>query len=239
MSRVLTFGSSWTLRAALAHIEQIEAHDHALRVYRAIHGNDALEMGDLPLTEEMKRTVRRKTLDGLLLALRDGYVRATGRRSSTPGFMPRSESEAWRLHASDSTLITTADWCEGEFSALDDSLTGKTWQFIQIEVPDFMVKAIWPDQAPVVLRPATDDIMTQYTTPYLELMQEAIAHFAITPQRQEKKESLAAWFRAQKAEGKFVSSNLANSMATLIRLPTAQRGGAKRSSFRHLTQDTR
>jgi len=36
------------------------------------------------------------------------------------------------------------------------------------------------------------------------------------------------WFLEQPIEGEPVSHNLADAMATLIRLPSAQRGGAKR-----------
>ena len=46
--------------------------------------------------------------------------------------------------------------------------------------------------------------------------------------RQEKKDSLYEWFRAKQVEGEPVSRNLCDAMATLIRLPSAQRGGARR-----------
>ena len=36
------------------------------------------------------------------------------------------------------------------------------------------------------------------------------------------------WFLEQQIEGEPVSNKLADAMATLIRLPSAQRGGAKR-----------
>jgi hypothetical protein len=36
------------------------------------------------------------------------------------------------------------------------------------------------------------------------------------------------WFLSQEIEGEPVSNKLADAMATLIRLPSAQRGGAKR-----------
>jgi hypothetical protein len=222
------FGTSWTSRTALAHIEQIEAHDHALRLCRALSGDDALEVKELPLTEEMLRTVRRKAIDGFLLALRDGYVRATGRRSNTRGFLPRSDLEAWRLHATDPTLITTEEWREGEYGVLEDSLTGPAWQYIQIEVPDFMVKAIWPENVPEVMSPEPNGKDVPYSTPYLELMQAAIAKFGITHETQGKKECLLDWFLEQKVEGEHLSNKLADAMATLIRLPSSQRGGAKR-----------
>lgn len=60
------------------------------------------------------------------------------------------------------------------------------------------------------------------------LMQAAIVHFGISPQNQDKKECLMDWFIEQQIEGERVSSNLAEATATPIRLPFAQRGGAKR-----------
>jgi hypothetical protein len=95
-------------------------------------------------------------------------------------------------------------------------------------MPRFLVKAIWPDYVPEVARPADGVEAPPYTTPYLELMQSAIAHFGISPGNQSKKECLMDWFLEQQIEGEPVSNKLADAMATLIRLPSAQRGGAKR-----------
>ncbi len=47
-------------------------------------------------------------------------------------------------------------------------------------MPRFLVKAIWPDYVPEVARPADGAEAPPYTTPYLELMQAAIAHFGIS-----------------------------------------------------------
>ena len=99
-------------------------------------------------------------------------------------------------------------------------------------MPRFIVKAIWPEYVP----PARLDIAAAaeasdgvpYSTPYLVLMQEAIAYFGITDVNQGKKECLVDWFLGQQVEGEPVSNKLADAMATLIRLPSAQRGGAKR-----------
>ena len=104
-----------------------------------------------------------------------------------------------------------------------------------------MVKAIWPDWPEGDAEPAVPQLdAPSYTTPYLELMQEAIRHFGLTALHQEKKEVLSDWFRTQRIEGEPVSKNLADAMATLIRLPSAQRGGAKRvlgPDLRHTGQD--
>jgi len=59
-------------------------------------------------------------------------------------------------------------------------------------------------------------------------MQAAIMHFGLNAENQGKKECLLDWFLEQQVEGEPVSNKLADAMATLIRLPSAQRGGAKR-----------
>ena len=86
-----------------------------------------------------------------------------------------------------------------------------------------MVRTIWP-KAEQVLAPQG----ARYSTPYLDLLHAAIAEFDITEERQPKKDNLVDWFRAQKVEGEILSENLASAMATLVRLPSSQRGGAKR-----------
>jgi hypothetical protein len=75
-----------------------------------------------------------------------------------------------------------------------------------------------------------------YTTPYLDLMQAAITRFGISGLSQEKKECLSDWFVEQRVEGEPLSRNLADAMATLVRLPSAQRGGAKRVTGPDLRQ---
>ena len=48
-----------------------------------------------------------------------------------------------------------------------------------------------------------------YTTPYLDLMQAAIAKFGITAETQGEKDCLVNWFLEQEIEGEPVSNKLA------------------------------
>ena len=232
MQRSCTLGSSsCSVSAAIAHVERVELEDYARSLYRAFSEahHPLPETSELPT--EVTRSVRRRARDGLLLALRDGYIRATGRLSTTRALFPDPRAiVSWRLHASDPSLITTSEWRVGEFDVSRWELNGPSWQYIQIEVPEFMVKAIWPDYIPDTVRPAQGAADVVYTTPYLDLMQAAIMHFGISPGNQGKKECLMDWFLEQQVEGEPVSQKLADAMATLIRLPSAQRGGAKRMS---------
>ena len=61
-----------------------------------------------------------------------------------------------------------------------------------------------------------------YTTPYLDLMLKAIVDLNISPTYQPTKEVIISYLKEQMPE---LSANLANYMATFIRLPDAQKGG--------------
>lgn len=229
MQRQSTFELSWSFSVALAHVEDIELRDHTKSLNIAFLGADHPVPDAIELTAASARQVRRRARDGLLMALRDGYIRATGRLSTTEApFVNPATERSWRLHASDPSLITTTEWRCGEFNFSRWDLTGPSWQYIQIEVPEFMVKAIWPDDVQEPAEPSREPTAFSYTTPYIVLMQEAIMHFGLTDDYQSKKENLSDWFFGKQIEGEPISRNMANAMATLIRLPSAQRGGAKR-----------
>lgn len=229
MSEGEGLGTTWCLATAIEHVERIEAYEREQEFYRVVMGDETIQIAARPPAEEPRRYPSERSVDGLLIALRNGYVRATGRRSTTRRQGRADGNDVWRLHATDPTLITTDEWRVGEFDADALVLTGPSWQYIDIQVPNFMVKAIWPDWPGSDAVPAVPQLgATSYTTPYLELMQEAIRHFGLTDLRQEKKEVLSDWFRTQRIDGEPVSRNLADAMATLIRPPAAQRGGAKR-----------
>ena len=95
-------------------------------------------------------------------------------------------------------------------------------QFIDIRVPRFAVLAIWPERGELVPP-------VEYRSPYLALLDRVIAEWRITEENQPKKELLVDWFREQTVEGEPISENLASAMATLVRLPGSQRGGARRA----------
>ena len=191
-------GMSWGLGTALSHIEQIEAYEWHQQFYRELFDNETLELGadtSVPSAVTSSPRVASTAFDGLLLALRDGYIRATGRRSTIRKAVSGDSAEIWRLHASDPTLITTDEWRSGEFDTERCVLTGSSWQYVQIEFPDFMVKAIWPEwPACDAAIPQMEPPVAAYTTPYLELMQEAIAHFGLTADNQSKKKNPSDWF---------------------------------------------
>lgn len=164
----------------------------------------------------------------LLVALRDGDLLSQGRFTDTRTGWAQGLESGFGLHSGYHTSIRPEQWREGQYSPYYDRLTARDWEFIEIRMPRFLVKAIWPDYMPEPVRSASCIDEKPYTTAYLELMQKAIRRFGLTERHQEKKEVLTDWFRSQWVEGEQVSLNLADSMGTLVRLPSAQRGGARR-----------
>ena len=167
----------------------------------------------------------------VLLALRDGDLIATGRFSSelNPRW-PDHEDLKWIFHAGAAKTIEPGEWRSGRLTRenIGDSfvLTLKEGEYVDITVPAFFVQAIWPVPKPV--RAASTDPQS-YTTPYIELINRAIVENNLSDIEQSKKDVLVDWFKDQHVEGEPLSGNLANAMATIIRMPSSQRGGGKRS----------
>lgn len=186
--------------------------------------------GDAPSGPPWRRTASPETNADdearreLLIALSDGDLHATGRLSTRPNPPWHVTSLGWDLHSGHHSTIAPDQWRGGRMDWLHGALTMIDGQFIDIRVPRFAVLAIWPEASASPAAPG------DYTTPYLELLHEAIVAWNLSEEKQEKKETLVAWFREQEVGGEPLSENLANAMATLIRLPASQRGGAKRAS---------
>lgn len=219
--------TQWSYAEALAHVQNVTV------------ARRAVEEAKLPLKPVPEYQTWNRPQDPtiawkaeaeteLLVALRDGDLLAQGRYTEerTHGWGNGGSSSGFGLHSGYHSSIRPEQWREGKCSF--GRLTARDWEFIDIRMPRFLVKAIWPDYIPEVVRLAPGTNEVPYTTPYLDLMQAAIAQFGISAEHQEKKECLVDWFVQQQIEGESLSKNLADAMATLIRLPSAQRGGAKR-----------
>ncbi len=76
----------------------------------------------------------------------------------------------------------------------------------------------------------TTKYVTGYTSPYIELMKQAIIKNKISKSKQGKKESLTDWFMNQSSTDVPISKNMAKMMATIIRLPESQKGGLKKTN---------
>lgn len=166
--------------------------------------------------------------ESLLVALRDGDVRAIGRFSETPAdpcYVAQC-GRAWTLHSRTYTKITSDQWLEGTYDWVKDALDLRDGQFIDIHVPRWTVEAFWPpDPKPPPEVGAADIVDKGYTTPYLELMQQAILELDISAGNQPKKEIVMDWFRGRKVDEVPLSENHIRYLASFVRLPRSQRGG--------------
>ncbi len=222
--------TQWTFAEAYAYVEgvvlscQVEKFTDAMSIKAPLPSLD-----ELPAHWLRAQKVRAR--EQVLVTLHDGDLHAQGRLSTTAAEPWHSENGLWRLHSGHHKPISPTEWLEGEFNWADEKLTASEWEFIDIRLPRFMVRAIWPDYVvPADVRNAVEE--TAYSPPYLDLMDAAIAHFHLSDAHQEKKEVLVEWFLGKQVEGAQISGNLAGAMATLVRLPSAQKGGAKRSWVR-------
>jgi hypothetical protein len=202
--------------ATLAGAEKINAEK---KVVEPAYANPP--WGPAPNPAERARAIARNEL---LVALRDGDLHATGRLSTVRANNAAPPYAEWTLHSGHQEPISPAQWRSGEFRL--GQLRLFDGEFIDVRLPRFMVRAIWP---PMKAPSMPYDV--EYSTPYLDLLRAAIQEFRISEDYQPKKDNLVDWFRAQEVEGEPVSENLASAMATLIRLPASQRGGAKRIRF--------
>ena len=136
------------------------------------------------------------------------------------------DGQEWIFHSQTPVWIAPEHWISGYFHPAEVSFHERLeladGEYIDIQIPRFMAEAIWSPPAPAPLEP------TEYSTPYLELITRAIAENRIDEWDQSKKIVLVDWFKSQTVEGEPLSGHLANAMATIIRLPSSQRGGGKR-----------
>ncbi|MDT7953482.1 MAG: hypothetical protein RQ966_18425 [Acetobacteraceae bacterium] len=218
--------TQWSFAEALAHVQTVTVARRAVEVAK-LPPKPAPAYQTWNPPQDPTAGWKAEAETELLVALRDGDLLAQGRYTEerTHGWGNGGSSSGFGLYSGYHTSIRPEQWREGTYSF--GRLTARDWEFIDIRVARFLVKAIWPDHVTAV-RPSTGTDTVPYTTPYLELMQAAIAKFGITPEDQGKKDCLVDWFLEQQIEGEPVSNKLADAMATLIRLPSAQRGGAKR-----------
>jgi hypothetical protein len=218
--------TQWRLSQAIDHI--------AAQIERAVARGEIAQLSDPSAppwrrTDNPQRTAASDAAREVQVALRDGDLHAQGRLSTTQSRPWTHALDGWDLHSGHHGTITPEQWRAGRADVQGGVLTMADGQFVDIRVPRFMVLAIWPvvevpDPASVA-DPTTGE---PYRTPYMDLLDRAIAENRISTRAQGKKELLADWFREQTVEGEPVSQNLADAMATLIRLPASQRGGAKR-----------
>ena len=215
--------TQWSYAEALAHVQNVNVARRAAEAAKQPpQAQPAYQHWNRPQDPTIAWKAEGQT--EFLVALRDGDLIAHGRYTEERTGWAQGDASGFGLHSGYHTSIRPEQWREGKYSF--GRLTARDWEFIDIRMPRFLVKAIWPELLPEVAQPGGGE--APYTTPYLELMQAATRKFGITADNQGKKECIVDWFLEQNIAGEPVSNKLADAMATLIRLASAQRGGAKR-----------
>jgi hypothetical protein len=226
MSLQMLDRTQWSYAEALAHVQNVTVARRAIEATK-LPAKPTLAYQHWGQPQDPAVAWKAEAETELLVALRDGDLISQGRYSEerTHGWGYSGNSSGFGLHSGYHSSIRPEQWREGKYHM--GRLTALHWEFIDIRMPRFLVKAIWPDFVPEAAQPAPAAVVP-YATPYMELMEAAIVQFGLTDRNQSKKENLSDWFFARTIEGEPISRNLADAMATLVRLPTAQRGGAKR-----------
>ena len=135
------------------------------------------------------------------------------------------------MHSRCYTRITSDQWMEGTYDWVKGSLDLPNGQFIDVQVPRWIVKAFWPpDPKPPPEVGVAEIVDAAYTTPYLELMQQAIVELGISAANQPKKNTVMEWFRGRKVGGVPLSENHIGYLASFVRLPHSQKGGNRKWS---------
>ena len=110
-----------------------------------------------PAPTDRARAVARNEL---LVALRDGDLHATGRLSTTRANRAAPPYTEWTLHSGHGEPISPAQWRSGEFR------TGRLrlidGEFIDIRLPRFMVRAIWPQPTSSSVQGTTNHPLSRF-----------------------------------------------------------------------------
>jgi len=146
-----------------------------------------------------------------------------------------------------SRIFTRSDLYEKNLPLVKAAILGGAFELIHADRDNWAQSSLkpqkgleWAKKKGIDYHPVLDELLlasdetptisSGYTTPYLEMMREAIRELEITRENQGKKEAIAALFEEKLAYHKTtpLSQKLADAMATLVRLPESQQGRAKR-----------
>lgn len=186
--------------------------------------------------EQLRETVEMPARDDLLVALRDGDLRAMGRLSETQTQPWNARNGPWGLHSGKHTEIPLEYWIGGQISIHAGRLTYVSGEYIDIQVPLFFLQTLWPTPASEtgastapMEEPAGGKPLPFAPTPYLNLLNRTVERFWCSGSPPtDKKETIVQWLVEQDVGGEPLSRNLAETMATIIRPLEARAGGNRR-----------
>jgi hypothetical protein len=167
----------------------------------------------------------------VLNLLKAGQIRATGRMSEIKkGSAARWEAQQYRQHSKLRTYIEAEFWRDAVFTKTARLNTARTerreYTDIMLVVGDCKEHLAEDVRAHKAEEPHEEpEAKSDYSTPYIDLMCQAIDHFEISRENQPIKDNLVEWFLTQTISGQRVSKATAEYLASFVRLPESRTGG--------------
>jgi hypothetical protein len=165
--------------------------------------------------------------------IRDGSIRTTGRMSETKkGTAKRWEAQQYKQHSKMRSYIDAEFWRTAvvvkSYLGFNSARTdGREYTDILLVLDDCVEhlgnEAAHGRDSEADNKPASQQ--PEYSTPYIELMWQAIDHFKISGENQPIKDTLVEWFRSQEIAGQKISRATAEYLASFVRLPESRLGG--------------
>jgi hypothetical protein len=171
-------------------------------------------------------------LNRLMELLRDGSIRATGRKSDTQqGHAERWQIQRYKQHSKMREYIDASFWSLAVFARSSynqlNTARAEDCEYTDIRlVFDDCLKHLAGDVASHKVTDGIEDSPpSEYSTPYINLMWRAIDEFEISAENQPIKDNLVEWFLDQEIAGQKISQITANYLASFVRLPESRTGG--------------
>lgn len=166
----------------------------------------------------------------LLFVLKREKLIAHGRLGKKPDHPQYSwYCRKYREHEMGFTRVPAKLWSPCGLKLKQETLKYDGGEFVEVRFKTVeLYRAFDENYETPVANDVAQSAAPAYETPYMMLMRMAIQEFGISNDNQVKKEMLLNWLMQQKIGDRHLTRNIADSMATLVRLPESQRGGNKK-----------
>jgi hypothetical protein len=213
------------------------------------HGTTDFQRIDEKYYSNAERTHAEDLAKAKIMSLvQEGRIRATGRMSETKwrGSAARWEVQQYKNHSKVRTYIEEDFWRTAvsvKYGFLHDArIDGKEYTGIMLVLEDCVAELredllAHDGGSGADVQNGAIAAESNYSTPYIDLMWQAIEQFKITEENQPIKEGLVEWFLTQEIEGQKVSRSTAEYLASFVRLPASRLGGNRPWKVRALQPD--
>jgi hypothetical protein len=201
--------------------------------YEVAHGtHDCRTIEDKYYSTAEREYAEELALAKIMELLRLGHIRATGRVSETKkGSAARWQAQQYKRHSKVRSYIDTEFWHAAVFAKYGFStarINGREYADIMLVFEDcaqHLADDVRAHDDIVDSDLRRNDPVSSYSTPYIELMWQAIDHFRISNENQPIKDNLVEWFLSKEIAGQKISRATAEYLASFVRLPTSRLGG--------------